>query len=237
MTVHVLQVSDVHLTTSALPEGADDPGERLDRVLAAALERHGRPDLVVASGDLTDDGSPEACARLGERLHALGAPVLAVPGNHDDPAVVAGVFGAPEATVGGWRVLGVDTSRPQQVHGTVDADDVRDRLDSRDARPTLVVVHHPPVSPSTHPWFRLEGAEELGAVLAARPQVVAVLSGHLHQPFEDEVAGVAVLGAPSTWVGIAHVGADFVVGGDARTGARRVELDDDGTWRSALLLA
>ena len=72
MTVRVLQVSDVHLTTSPLPDGADDPGERLDLVLAAAVERLGRPDLVVASGDLTDDGSRDACARLGERLRALG---------------------------------------------------------------------------------------------------------------------------------------------------------------------
>lgn len=237
MTVSVLQVSDVHLTTSSLPEGADDPLERLDAVLAAALDRFGRPDLVVATGDLTDDGSAAACGDLADRLHALGAPVLAVPGNHDDPAVVGAAFGPSVREVGAWRVLGVDTSRPRQVHGTVDVDDVRDRLDALDDRPTLLVLHHPPVSPSTHEWFRLDGAPELAGLLAGRPHVAAVLSGHLHQPFEDEVGGVPVLGCPSTWVGISHEGGSYVVGGDARTGARLLELDDDGTWRTVLLQA
>ncbi len=237
MTVRVLQVSDVHLTTSPLPDGADDPGERLDLVLAAAVERLGRPDLVVASGDLTDDGSRAACARLGERLRSLGAPVVAVAGNHDDPAVVAEVFGPPAALVGGWRVLGVDTSRPRQVHGTVDVDAVRERLDALDDRPTLVVLHHPPVSPSTHEWFQLEGAQALAAMLAQRPHVAGVLSGHLHQPFDRTVDGVRVLGAPSTWVGISHEGGTFVVGGDERTGARHLELHDDGTWTTTLLTA
>ena len=106
-----------------------------------------------------------------------------------------------------------------------------------DDRPTLLVLHHPPVSPSTHEWFRLDGGDELAVLLARRPHVAAVLSGHLHQPFEDEVHGVRVLGCPSTWVGIRHEGDAFVVGGDDRTGARLLELADDGTWRTELLRA
>jgi 3',5'-cyclic-AMP phosphodiesterase len=237
MTVGVLQVSDVHVTSSEPPEGSADPEERLDAVLAAALARFGVPDLVVASGDLTDDGSLSACALLADRLHALGAPVLAVPGNHDDPAVVTGAFGPPVSEVGRWRLVGIDTSRPRQVHGTVDVADVRRRLDGLDERPTLVVLHHPPVAPSTNPWFRLDHATELGEALAERRHVKAVLSGHLHVPFEADVAGVPVLGAPSTWVGIHHDGDAFVVGGDDRTGARWLDLHDDATFTTTLLQA
>ena len=237
MTVGVLQVSDVHLTTSALPDGADDPLERLDRVLAAARDRYGRPDLVVASGDLTDDGSHEASERLGERLRALEAPVVAVPGNHDDPRVVAEVFGPAEALVGAWRVVGIDTSRPRQMHGTADPDAVAARLDALDDRPTLLVLHHPPTAPSTNPWFQLDGAAELVEVLARRRHVKAVLGGHLHQPFEAEVDGVPVLGGPSTWVGIRHDGDAYEVGGDERTGARWLALHDDGTFTTELLQA
>lgn len=237
MTVTVLQVSDVHVTTSSRPPGSEDPEVRLDLVLAAATDRFGAPDLVLASGDLADDGSEAATRLLADRLHALGAPVLAVAGNHDDPVVVAAAFGPPQIEVGAWRVLGVTTARPQQVHGTVDVADVARRLDALDARPTLLVLHHPPVSPSTHEWFRLEGADELAAALAARPHVRAVLSGHLHLPFEAEVRGVRVLGAPSTWVGISHEGDTFVVGGSDTAGARWLELDDDGTVRTELLRA
>lgn len=237
MTVTVVQVSDVHLTSSTLPDGSPDPLERLDEVLEAVRRRLGRPDLVVASGDLADDGSPAAYAALADRLGRLGAPVLAVAGNHDDPVAVADLVGPAEAAVGAWRVLGIDTSRPQQVHGTVDVEAVRVRLDGLDDRPTLLVVHHPPVAPSTHAWFRLDGAPELVGLLGQRPHVRAVLSGHLHQPFDADAGGVRVLGSPSTWVGISHEGDRFVVGGDDRTGARVLELDDDGAWRTELLLA
>ena len=74
-------------------------------------------------------------------------------------------------------------------------------------------------------------------LLARRPHVAAVLSGHLHQPFEDEVHGVRVLGCPSTWVGIRHDGDAYVVGGDDRTGARWLALHDDGTFTTELLQA
>jgi Icc protein len=237
MTVGVLQVSDVHLTTSPRPPGSDDPEARLDLVLAAAVDRFGTPDLVIVSGDLTDDASEAATRVLADRLHALGAPVVAVPGNHDDPAVVAAAFGPSEAEIGAWRVVGVDTSRPHQVHGTVDVAAVCERLDSLDARPTLVALHHPPVAPSTHEWFRLDVADELAAALAGRRHVRAVLSGHLHLPFEDAVRGVPVLGAPSTWVGISHDGDTFVVGGSDTAGARWLELLDDGTLTTELLRA
>lgn len=237
MTVSVLQVSDVHVTSSGHPAGAPDPEQRLDFVLAAAIERFGVPDLLIASGDLTDDGSADACARLAERLHAVGAPVLAVPGNHDDPAVVAAAFGPPAASVGGWQVLGVDTSRPQQIHGTIDVESERVRFAALDDRPALVVLHHPPASPSTHEWFQLDGANALAELLTSHPQVKAVLSGHLHQPFETEVAGVPLLGAPSTWVAIRHDGSSFEVGGSDATGARRLELLDDGTFTTALVTA
>ncbi len=64
-----------------------------------------------------------------------------------------------------------------------------------------------------------------------------MLSGHLHQPFDSVVGGVRVLGAPSTWVGLSHEGGTFVVGGEERTGARHLELHDDGTWSTSLLTA
>jgi Icc protein len=74
-------------------------------------------------------------------------------------------------------------------------------------------------------------------LLAAHPQVKAILSGHLHLPFEAALAGVDVLGAPSTWVAITHAGDTFEVGGSDATGARWLELADDGTFTTTVLRA
>jgi len=74
----LVQVSDLHLD----PARAEDRDrfQRLHRAIEALA-----PDLVIASGDLTDDAyaSPPIFAKVRERLETLSAPVLAIPGNHD----------------------------------------------------------------------------------------------------------------------------------------------------------
>ena len=236
----VLQLSDMHLMAD--PDGtvsgvAGDP--RLGTVLAAWAALGERCDLVVLTGDNTEDGSAAGYSRLAAAVSAVGAPVLALPGNHDHPAGVREAFGpAVTADVGAWRVVALDSSRPMQVHGTVDVDAAAALLDSLDDRPTVVAIHHPPVSPSTARWFQLDGGSELLDVLAARPNVRALISGHLHDAFEYEgPGGLSLLGCPSTIMAIAHHGDTYTVGVDAPTGARILRLDDDGTFSSTVLVA
>src|SRR6218665_4090867 len=45
------------------------------------------PDLIVASGDFTQIGTKEEFEQARAFLDKLNAPVFAVPGNHDVPAV------------------------------------------------------------------------------------------------------------------------------------------------------
>ena len=76
MTTRILHVSDLHFGAR------DDPV--LERGLAALIERIG-PELVIASGDLTNRGRRSEHERAAAFLNRLGPPVLAVPGNHDIP--------------------------------------------------------------------------------------------------------------------------------------------------------
>jgi Icc protein len=236
----VLQLSDTHLAAAAGPTaGGRDPDARLAVVLDAWRRRNEHADLIVVSGDDADDGSPAALDRLAAALRPLGAPVLALPGNHDTAGAVREAFpGPPQVEVGAWRVVGCDTSRPGQVHGTVDVAALAARLDSLDERPTVVALHHPPRSRSSHPWFALEGADDLLGALAARRHVRAVVSGHLHDPFElAGPGGLALLGAPSTLVPIAHDGDRYRTGEGGPTGARVLRLADDGRLATEIVAA
>jgi len=240
MTVTVLQLSDIHLTSRVGgPVSGYDPDARLAAVLDAWRARATTPDLVLLTGDNTDDGSNDGYRRLHAAVSSLGAPVLVVPGNHDDPAGLATVFGrSGEAEVGSWRVLGVDSSRPAQVHGTVDVAATVARLDALDDRPTVLAIHHAPRPPSAHPWFQLDGGELLLDELGRRPHVRVVASGHLHHAFDvTGPAGPARVGCPSTIMAVGHDGDRYEVGVDAVTGGRVLSLHDDGTWASELLIA
>lgn len=240
MTGTVLQLSDIHLTAArGGPVSGCDPDERLAAVIAAWVATSRPADLVVLSGDNADDGSAAAYARLAAVTGQLAAPVLALAGNHDVPAEMEAAFGGQSvAEVGAWRIVGLDSSRPHQVHGTIDAAAAAALLDGLDGRPTIVGIHHPPVSRSRHQYFQLDGGDELLAALGARPHVRALISGHLHDPFDFEgPAGLALLGCPSTLVSMRHTGDTWETAAGGPTGARVLDLGDDGTLVSTILAA
>ena len=54
---------------------------RLDKAIAAVMAH--KPDLVLATGDLTENGDPASYERLREAFAAISCPVLATVGNHD----------------------------------------------------------------------------------------------------------------------------------------------------------
>jgi Icc protein len=185
---------------------------------------------VLLTGDLTDDGSVEACRRLRTLVEHLDAPILATPGNHDLAASVAEVFGPiGSAEVGNWRIVTVDTAIPGRDDGFVDVEVLRSRLDAVDARPTLIALHHPPISASTHEMFHLAGATELIEACAARPHVRGIASGHLHEAFERSVGEVALVGCPSSWYAIVHEGDTYRLDPEGFVGAHLFDLGDDGT--------
>jgi 3',5'-cyclic AMP phosphodiesterase CpdA len=98
----VLHVSDLHVGAHEGPDVAPS---------LIALVGRLKPDVIVASGDLTHRGRSEQHDRAAALLRSLGAPVVAVPGNHDIPYSFPARFTRPWAEF--ERVWG--TSRPVYV--------------------------------------------------------------------------------------------------------------------------
>lgn len=250
VTVTVVQLSDTHLCAEPGPgRNGRDPDLRVGAVISALRRTLGgrSPQLVLLTGDLTDDGSEAGCRRLAGLLAPLGAPVVAVPGNHDLGPELEAVFGPPgPVEIGGWRVVAVSSRVPGRVEGASDPDTLLGVLDTAPAgatpgstpvvgTPTILALHHPPDGPSAHPWFQLGGASRLLAGLAGRPQVRLVLSGHLHQPFERRRGRLCLLGAPSTLYAIRHQGRSWTPDDTVVCGARVLHLDPGGGWWTELV--
>jgi Icc protein len=204
-TIRVVHLSDSHLAAAAFGSVAFHPASRLRAAVRACAEVWSHIDFAVITGDISNDGTAISYATAASLLKSLGVPVLAVPGNHDAALEVRKAFPSQALEAGAWRALAVDSSRPNQSHGCVDVDEITDRLDRLDTRPTILAMHHPPASPSNNPVFQLENATELVAALSRRPHVKAVVSGHLHRAFSLRLApDLTVFGAPSTLVGFRH---------------------------------
>ncbi len=207
------QLSDPHLGADW---GDGDPLRRLRDAVARVAALPDRPDALLVSGDLTDDGSAAGCAAVREALEPLGLEPHVLPGNHDEREVLRAAFGLPgagaepvnhAAELGPLRLLCLDSTVPGAVHGALD----RERLQWLEAelaaapeQPTVLALHHPPLATGMAAWDgnNLGAADRLALaeVLGRHPQLRLVLGGHLHRTVAATLAGRPVLAAPSTYM-------------------------------------
>jgi Icc protein len=186
------------------------------RALCSVARLRPRPDAVVISGDLTDCGLvSEYLALDGMLRESLGdLPVYLIPGNHDrrdnfrsglgnycgvtsDPEFVQYVV--EDLPV---RLVMLDSVVPGAGHGELCSRrlDWLDRcLAAAPARPTMLVMHHPPIlcGLSLLDSIHLRSAEALAELLQGHPQVERILCGHHHRPIVGRLGHAIVCVAPS----------------------------------------
>ena len=208
----IAQVTDIHLGFEP-GNPAEYNRQRLDQVLRALIEGPNRPDLLLATGDLTEHGDPESYRALAEAFAPCPFPVWFAMGNHDDRSNFAAAF--PEIPViddfvhyiiplPNRRILILDTLEPGRHGGAfceTRAQWLAARLDEDRDTPTLIVMHHPPVEAgiewmNTHPdepWV-----QRFTATIAGRPNIVAILCGHLHRTITAPWNGTSIAICSST---------------------------------------
>ena len=202
----IAQLSDPHIGATWTDA---DPAD----CLAATVEavRPYAPDAVLVTGDIADHATPEEYAVARELIERIGAPVYALPGNHDDRAALRTAFGIPgdgpvnyAVDLGELLLLALDSTIPGEDRGRLGPGDL-EWLDAElDGRPAVVAMHHPPIVLGIPPWdaIGLPDADRaaLAAVLERHPRVEAVVAGHIHRPITAVVGGRVALSVPSTYV-------------------------------------
>lgn len=236
--VLLVQLTDSHLFAD--PDGrllGMNTADSLERVIDRVLADQADIDLLLATGDLSQDGSPDSYQAFLRMTGRIPAPLRAFPGNHDlhDPLrriAEGGGLLDPVVDCGAWRIVLLDTAVPDAVHGHLCDDQLQllaEALDERPERPALICLHHHPV-PIGSAWMDrigLDNAAALFAILDRRPQVRAVLWGHVHQAFDGWRNGVRLLGSPSTCVQF-EPGSDTFRVGEQAPGYRWLRLHADG---------
>ena len=237
-SVLLVQLSDSHLFAEA--DGkllGMDTCDSLCRVIEQMQREQPSIDLILATGDLSQDGSPASYERFRTLTNELGAPVRWLAGNHDEvPPMQVACAGTslldPIFDLGAWRVILLDSSIPGAVPGFL-ADSQLELLERalREApeRHHLICLHHHPVSIGCK-WMApigLRNPDALFAVLDRHPQARALLWGHIHQEFDQMRGNLRLLASPSTCVQFAPGSEEFQVGNEA-PGYRWLRLHDDG---------
>ena len=243
-SVLLVQLTDSHLFANA--DGkllGMNTHDSLQRVIERILDEQPQVDLILASGDLSQDGSLQSYQRFRQLHEQIPAPARWFAGNHDElPALQAACAGSdllqPVTDLGNWRIILLDTSIPGAVPGHLSAAQLAllsTALSDAGERHVLVTFHHHPVSIGCR-WMEpigLRNPDALFAVLDGFPQVRALLWGHIHQEFDQLRNGVRLLASPSTCVQFAPGSEEFQVDQEA-PGYRWLRLYADGRLETAV---
>ncbi|WP_095078120.1 3',5'-cyclic-AMP phosphodiesterase [Pseudomonas sp. Irchel s3h17] len=220
--VLLVQLSDSHLFAEA--DGTllgMNTRDSLQQVIELALAQQSRIDLVIASGDLSQDGTLESYQQFRQMSGQIDAPARWIPGNHDEPRIMAqaavqSAFLEPVVDIGNWRITLLDSAVPGSVPGYLQDEQLQllaRALSEAPQRHHLVCFHHHPVSIGCA-WMEpigLRNPEALFAVLDRFTQVRAVLWGHVHQEIDQLRNGVRLIASPSTCIQFEPRSEDFKV--------------------------
>ncbi len=236
--VLLVQLSDSHLFADAdVTLLGMNTRDSLQRVIDLVREQQPPVHLVLATGDLSQDGTLASYQQFRAMTAPMGAPARWLPGNHDEPQIMADAavhsdLLEPVVDVGNWRVTLLDSAVPGSVPGYLQDQQLQllvQALSEAPNRHHLVCLHHHPVSIGCA-WMEpigLRNPDALFAVLDRFPQVKAVLWGHVHQEIDGERNGVRLLASPSTCIQFAPGSEDFQVS-DQAPGYRWLRLHADG---------
>ena len=213
----VAQITDLHIVEpGGLVADRVDTATMLSQAVATLNRLDPRPDLVLATGDLVNDGNEAQYHHLDNLLAPLQIQLLPVPGNHDDRTIMRALFadvlppGKPDQPIDyvveapTYRVIGLDTTRPGHHDGAL-ADDQLAWLDrTLSARPevaTIIFQHHPPFE-SGIAWMDRDcgfaSAPGEADVIGRHPQVAMLTCGHYHRMMASRFAGTTACVWPST---------------------------------------
>ncbi|EIC29272.1 MULTISPECIES: 3',5'-cyclic-AMP phosphodiesterase [Methylomicrobium] len=241
----LLQISDLHL----LPHPGDtmygiDTEYYFHRVLEHALAAHPDIDLILATGDLTQEPCLDSYRRIAEKLQSAGIPCICLPGNHDDPALMQSALNRGRVScnkqtfLGNWQTIALSSLIPGKPGGRLDEQELRfleDCLRACPDRYALIAVHHHCLKTGSL-WMDtmiIDNSGEFLAVLRRYPKVRAVTCGHIHQVMDKRTDAVRVFSAPSTCFQFEPDSLAFSLD-DAGPGYRIVYLYPDGSLETAV---
>jgi 3',5'-cyclic AMP phosphodiesterase CpdA len=208
----IAQITDLHIGFSG--DRPDEPNLlRLERVVDALKALSPAPDLLIATGDLTEHGDEASYRRLASALAPLPFPVHYALGNHDlrgnfrtafpDVPVADGYiqYAVEEYPL---RLLVLDTLEEGRHAGALcekRAAWLSKTLAEQPDSPTLVILHHPPAEVGiawmdpdpTEPWIA-----RLAAAVEGQANIVGILAGHVHRPISLPWHGQALTICPSS---------------------------------------
>jgi len=238
-TPKIIQITDPHIfkESKGCLLGLNTRSS-LTAILEDIQQQDIKADLILATGDISQDQSTESYHYFSETVNELGIPICWIPGNHDDVHQMAESLNAEffspakKIIIGEWQIVLLDSSLSGQVYGRLGREQrsfLKKSYLNHEQAYLLPVLHHHPVDINCQ-WLDplgLEDADELFELLDSCSSVRGLLWGHIHQMYDQYRGKIRMLATPSSSVQFKPLSKDFAADSES-PGYRILELNSDG---------
>ncbi len=242
----VLQITDMHIMPAAKDTLLGINTENYFRmVIKHAHQHHGSFDLLLLTGDIAQTPVATTYKKIVEIVSSYPTPCICLPGNHDDPQVMAEILNTPQISCApsfetdSWSLIFLNSQKPGSAGGHL-ADPqltyLNQQLNLKTDTNIAIFMHHH-VIPSGSVWMdtmQVENHQQFFSLINPHQQVKTVICGHIHQDLEKIVDKRLFLGTPSSCFQFKPQQIDFEV--DSKPpGYRVVEFLDNGAINSQVI--
>lgn len=243
-SVRLVQITDPHLFADV--EGqllGVNTAKSLNAVLDTFRAVQYPADFMLATGDISQDYSPESYRSFVRAISPLNLPCHFLPGNHDDPRIMhlhmqgPKVHGHKRILAGKWQIIMLDSTvrgKPGGFLAPAELALIDEAVAAFPEHYTLLVMHHNPVLANCT-WLDqhcLANGEAFLAHISQYAQVRGVLWGHIHQQLDIDYpragAPLHLMATPSTCIQFKPQSHYFALD-IQQPGYRLLELRPDGS--------
>ncbi|MBI2996490.1 MAG: metallophosphoesterase [Candidatus Melainabacteria bacterium] len=246
----VIQISDPHLfgDKNRKINGANSY-LNLKKVFDNISKLTLKPNLLILSGDLSQDCTFESYQHLANLLNKSGIKYCIFPGNHDDVDVINKVFDYNWIKnsvdycieLGNWFLYIIDSSVYPEDSGSLSEKqllNLENILKINKNKSTVIFTHHHPIKINSS-WMdkmMLKEAKHFNDIVLKNKQIKAVLFGHIHQVFEKQESDLLYASSPSTAYQVRSDCNEFIVD-KTIPGYRIIQLDEDNEDKGEKLIS
>jgi 3',5'-cyclic-AMP phosphodiesterase len=240
----ILQLTDFHLFGS--DQGCLLEINTFDTLQAVIKDIKLLPDIVVISGDISQDYSADSYEFAKKIMSEFKCPIFVIPGNHDNPKLFGKILTSAEnihtdkvINYQGWRIILLNTQIPRGVAGFLAPEELRfleTELKANQATPTMIFLHHH-ILPIKCAWLdriKLLNGRQFLEKIEQYENIKLVVCGHVHQEFEARRNNTHFLATPSTCIQFASNSEKFKLDG-LMPGYRWFELNSDATYTTEVV--
>lgn len=237
--INIIQISDPHLYAD--PEKCllgINTRESFLAVLEHVRKDDFQPDIIVVTGDISQDYSPQSYQFFTTTMQRFDCPVYCLAGNHDEFDFMSRYLSQENVSVEkvclfqNWKLLLAHSKVEGKVHGAFTDPElgwIEQELEKNDALNTVLFTHHHPVAMQSK-WLdnlAIENRLDFQKRMQRFKSLKACGFGHVHQDFYLKLGHIDYYAVPSTCIQFKPASERFAVD-SLLPGYRQWRLFDNG---------